>query len=261
MEERKRSFDKVVQAYDRRRPRYVPELFDAISQFARLTPDSRLLEVGCGTGQATEPFLNRGCSVTAVELGKNMAAYVKEKFRNFPNFHVFNQPFEEFAGEEGGYDLLYSATAFHWIAPETGYPKALRLLKPGGTLALFWTRPTLAPNQPLTREINALYAGKYARYFPPDEAKKPESRGRLFEKIQREIECFGFTELSFQLFHGTRVMTGREYAELLDTYSDHRTLEEPVKREFYHAVQSAIESHGDRLELLDTMDLYLARKP
>lgn len=38
-------------------------------------------------------------------------------------------------------NIRYSATAFHWIPEEIGYPKVIQMLKPHGTLALFWNKP------------------------------------------------------------------------------------------------------------------------
>lgn len=35
------------------------------------------------------------------------------------------------------FDLVISATAFHWISPEIGYPKAAQVLKDSGYIAIF----------------------------------------------------------------------------------------------------------------------------
>ena len=91
----------------------------------------RALEVGIGTGQATRPFLEAGCRVTAVELGEKLAAYSQVKFQNFFNLEILQGDFMKCPLQGDSFDLLYSATAFHWIPEEQGYPKALRLLKAG----------------------------------------------------------------------------------------------------------------------------------
>lgn len=105
----------------------------------------RALEVGIGTGQATRPFLEAGCRVTAVELGEKLAAYSQVKFQNFFNLEILQGDFMKCPLQGDSFDLLYSATAFHWIPEEQGYPKALRLLKSGGTLAVWWNHPCPAP--------------------------------------------------------------------------------------------------------------------
>jgi Cof subfamily protein (haloacid dehalogenase superfamily) len=58
------------------RPRYCAALFDEIFAAAGVDETTRALEMGPGTGQATEAFLRRGCHVTAVELGENLADFL-----------------------------------------------------------------------------------------------------------------------------------------------------------------------------------------
>ena len=47
-------FDSVPEAFDRWRPRYCDELFGCVAARAALGPGRRSLEIGPGTGQATE---------------------------------------------------------------------------------------------------------------------------------------------------------------------------------------------------------------
>jgi ubiquinone/menaquinone biosynthesis C-methylase UbiE len=58
--ERRLSFDRIAQDYDRRRPSYPAALVDHIVQTVRLGPQSRLLEIGCGSSKATILFAQRG---------------------------------------------------------------------------------------------------------------------------------------------------------------------------------------------------------
>ena len=84
------SFNEDVVNYDRWRPRYCKELFDDIIQYSELEQTKKAIEVGVGTGQATEPFLATGCELTAVEIGEDLAEYTKEKFKEYGNFKVYN---------------------------------------------------------------------------------------------------------------------------------------------------------------------------
>ena len=135
------TFNEDVKNYDKWRPTYCKELFNDIIQYSELNQNKKAVEVGIGTGQATLPFLMTGCYVTAIELGKNLSEYSKEKFKEYINFSIYNTSFEDFEDNDNSVDILYSATAFHWIPEDISYPKALRLLKNGGTLALFWNKP------------------------------------------------------------------------------------------------------------------------
>ena len=67
------TFDEAPELYDRVRPGYPEEAFEDLATLARLRPGSRVLEIGCGTGQATVPLAARGFEVVAVELGAGLA--------------------------------------------------------------------------------------------------------------------------------------------------------------------------------------------
>jgi SAM-dependent methyltransferase len=63
MEERNRlraTFDRVAPLYDEARPTYPEELFDDVVSLSGIPPGGRILEIGCGTGQATVLFARRG---------------------------------------------------------------------------------------------------------------------------------------------------------------------------------------------------------
>ena len=251
------SFNDDVANYDRWRPGYPDELFEKVLRYSRIGPGKRALEIGIGTGQATGPILQTGCAVTAVELGGNLAAYAKEKFREYPNLAVRNLPFEEFNEPDGSFDLIYSATAFHWIPEETGFPKAFRLLKSGGTLALWWNRPLPSGPEELNREIQRVY-----ETCRPDIARKPEKdKSSLYRTIRETVQAYGFMDLEFRLFHAERTFQADSYVQLLNTYSDHRTAAPEMKEKFESEIRRVIRSHGDRITLSDAVDLYLARKP
>ena len=67
----RKSFDNDAINYDKWRPRYCNELFNDIIEYSRLNPEKECIEIGCGTGQATEPILKTGSSLLALELGEN----------------------------------------------------------------------------------------------------------------------------------------------------------------------------------------------
>jgi len=73
------TFDEVAELYDRARPGYPPELFDDLVALAGLGPASRVLEIGCGTGQATIPLVERGLDMTCLELGQSLAAVARQR--------------------------------------------------------------------------------------------------------------------------------------------------------------------------------------
>ena len=74
-----RLFDEVAELYDRVRPTYPDELFADLVAITGIHEGSSVLEVGCGTGQATRSLAALGFSVTAVEPGAGMAALARQR--------------------------------------------------------------------------------------------------------------------------------------------------------------------------------------
>lgn len=256
--ELKYTFDEEVLNYEKRRPNYGTEIYKDIMEYGKITKGKSLLEIGCGTGQATEPFLKANCKVTAVELGENLASYTREKFKAYDNFNVIQGAFEDYDCEENKFDMLYSATAFHWIPEEYGYKKAYNIIKSCGTIALFWNKPS--PNHednPVHEKIQAIYKELLPQWSI--EASNNQDKPR-YSSISK-IEEYGFINAEFKLYHNMRKMTGVEYIELLNTYSNHIALEEPLKSQLFQRIKSAIEESGDEIIIKDTVELFLAQKP
>src|SRR5437870_5484537 len=131
------TFDDVALLYDQVRPGYQEALFEDVVVLSGIPPGGRILEIGCGTGQATLPFARRGYRILAVELGANLAAVARAKLAAYPAVQVHIGTFEEWPVEERAFDLAIAATAFHWIDPAVRCRKTAAALRPGGALALF----------------------------------------------------------------------------------------------------------------------------
>ena len=153
------TFDTVAYAYEKLRPGYCDELYKKIFNYANINHLSDVVEVGIGSGQATLPFLKTGCSLTAVEIGENFSRLCKEKFSAYPKFDVITSRFENVDFEDGAYDLIYSASAFHWIPETIGYSKVFSMLRSGGVFARFANHPFE------TKEI-LLFAKKWTIFIP-----------------------------------------------------------------------------------------------
>ncbi len=252
-------FDENVVQYDRYRPRYTVELYKDIIDFASITEESKILEIGCGTGNATLPFIQTGAKVTAVELGENLSQYTMQKFCSYENFNVVNTRFEDYSSREK-YNLIFAATAFHWIKPEYAYARCKELLTPNGVLATFWNTPRISRrNDKLYSEIQSLYA----EYLPDS---KEESEALLDSKwyalrcsrLNGYFEIYGFDHTKFKIYRDTRTFTADDYVGLLHTYSDHMVLNPEKRHDFFDKIQAVIKKHG-KIDLIDTVDLYMGR--
>ena len=256
------TFDTVASTYEKFRPGYAAELYKTIFDYAPIGLTEKAVEVGIGGGQATLPFLQTGCSLTAVEYGEQFSQICQKKFSAFSKFHVITDKFENVDFETDTYNLVYSASAFHWIPEDIGYSKVFSRLKSDGVFARFANHPAPDKGRPnLTEEIQALYAAYYYKFH-----NKTPSRPAEFQASEAAARAeiagkYGFTDITYSLFRRTRSFTAEEYITLLGTYSDHIVMEEGIRTEFFRKIAEAIEKHGGQITIYDTMDLQLARKP
>jgi SAM-dependent methyltransferase len=215
------SFDEDAERYDRARPGYPHDLFDDLAALAGLQPRSRVLELGCGTGQATVPLARRGYEVAAVELGPKLAEVARRKLAAFPSVHVVNAEFEQWPLPTEPFDLVVAATSFHWLDPSLRLAKSAEALRPGGTLAVISTHHVAGGDA----EFFATVQGCYERWMPgtppgldlPTAAEVPPGT-REFERDGR------FGEVGFRRYEQELTYTTSEYLDLIQTYSGHRAL-------------------------------------
>ncbi|MBR6573737.1 MAG: class I SAM-dependent methyltransferase [Clostridia bacterium] len=255
------TFDTVAPVYEKLRPGYVEELYRTLFEYIPIDESSKVVEVGSGGGQATLPILKTGCELIAVEYGEQFSELLKEKFQGYHNFSVITGKFEDTAFEEGAFDLVFSASAFHWVPEKIGYEKVFSMLKSGGAFARFANHPYRDKGNPaLSKEIDELYDEYYYKFHN----KKRQVLTEYSEEQAQEramIACqYGFTDIQYALFHRERVFSGKEYIQLLGTYSDHIAMEETIRTEFFSKIEDAIDRHGGTITIYDTIDLQLARK-
>lgn len=243
--------------YDNFRPKYPHELFTDIISYSSVNKESNSLEIGIGTGQATEAILQTGCRVTAIELGDRLSRFVKEKFRKYDNFNVINADFMALPLEPDSYDLVYCATAFHWLPIEEGYKRVKSILKSGGTVALFWNHPFPNRKDDISNRVNRQVYDKYR----PFDKEIVEFCEKDCERRKRELDRFGFKNIETKLYHRVRTLTSDSYIALLNTYSDHRALDAKTRNAFEAEMKTSIDDIGGKINIYDTIDLYLAQKP
>ncbi|MFI9359202.1 class I SAM-dependent methyltransferase [Streptomyces lydicus] len=156
-----RAFDAVAAQYAAARPGYPPALFDAVEELAgRPLAGARVLDVGAGTGIATALLAARGARVTAVEPGAAMAGRLRAAHPATPLVRALGDalPF----ADDAGFDLVGYAQSWHWTDPARSVPEALRVLRPGGALALWWNIPD--PGVPWAAEQEARLARRLPGY-------------------------------------------------------------------------------------------------
>jgi SAM-dependent methyltransferase len=244
-----RVFNEVPQLYDRVRPGYPDELFADLVSITGLDDRSSVLEVGCGTGQATRALAALGCSVTAIEAGGDMAAVARQRLAAFGNVTVETSTFESWDDRGERFDVLVAASAWHWVDPWIGWQKAHDVLHPGGWMALLGNVVVRRPGEP---EVYAETADLHQRFSPgnPGWGHPP-----LDDDVRTTGEGWGLVEDPGGLFGPTIVrwyptvqwFNGEGFADLLRSTSLYRSLDRDVREPLLHAIAERIRTQmGDR---------------
>lgn len=244
-------FDTIPDKFDQYRPRYSKELFDDLIAYAGIGPGKTVLELGPGTGQATDPVLLTGCDYHAIELGEHLYAKMKEKYGKYPNFHIVNDDFITRDFGDARFDMIYSAATIQWIPEEIAFPKTFSLLKPGGVLAMMLTKGDYRENnEALYQKIQKVY----------DAYWKPEIHYTQHFCYTNAVN-WGYTAFERREYHGQRIMTAEDYVNYSGTHCDHMTIPRETAEKFFAGLYEAVRSEGDRIVFDDTYVLYLAKKP
>jgi SAM-dependent methyltransferase len=257
LEHLRNSFNEAAGLYDEIRPGYPQEIIDAIITLAELPPGGRILEIGCGTGQITIPFAAKGYTILALELGDAMAALAAQNCRPYPRVEIVQTSFEGWAVQPQAFDLVLSAQAFHWIAPDEGCARAAATLKSGGAIALVWNLD-ISEHSAFWQATQPIYTA-YFPQTPADDAdvSLQEKANRYKEALRRSD---AFENLQERRHAWEITYSGADYLKLLNTFSNHRTLPEPNKTRFFEAIAEVIDRSGGVVHRVYETLLLLARK-
>ncbi|MFC6086853.1 class I SAM-dependent methyltransferase [Sphaerisporangium aureirubrum] len=251
-------FDEDAELYDRARPAYPPELFDALAELAGIGPGRRVLEIGCGTGQATLPLAERGCEIVAVELGPAMARVARRNLAAFPSAEVVTAAFEDWPLPERPFDAVVSATAFHWIDPAVRVAKSAAALRPGGALATIATHHVAGG----TADFFAAVQDCYERFDPATPPGLRPSAAADIPHDGAEIDASDrFGPAAFHRCEWDVPYTTAQYVDVLNTYSGHRALPPDDRAGLLDCVTALIDGrHGGHIVKRYMAELRVARR-
>ncbi len=254
--EKGRTFEKISSLYDRARISYPKQLIDDIITYSGISQNGKILDVGCGTGQATLLFAQRGYQVIGLDPGQEMVNIAKEKCSSFPKVSFKVKTFEEVKFPEASFETIISGMAWHWIKPENQYEKVFRILKAKGTLALFWSYQQKEESDFMkcTGKILDKYGGidkgpagswgKQIADFTYDEL----SRSRLFTSVEtREYE----EDIEF---------SKQKYLDLVISYSYFQRLPQEKRRSLTEDLQELYKQYEEPFIIPYKYVMVLAKK-
>lgn len=257
------TFDEVAELYDAVRPTYPPQMVEAVTSVLQGTL-GRILEIGCGTGQATLLFAPQGHRITALEPGSNLAALAAKNLAAYPQVDIQTMTFEEWPVNVSQYDLVLSATAFHWVSPDVRYTKSAQALAADGWLAVFWNTGADDESE-VGQQIHAAYnkhmpSAQVHPYVTHHPAGRSTRQGPKISRWQQEIDQSQlFGSVSMMQFPWTQWYATERYLQLLETYSDHHVLPPQNKRELFGEIAGILERQGGGRNMPYLTVLYLAQ--
>ena len=247
-EDRSTVFGRDAAAYDRYRPSY-PRA--AVERMLSLTEVRKALEVGAGTGKATESLARPGIDVLCLEPSVEMAELLTAK--QLPGVRVVVGLFEAWEPHEAVFDLVYAAQAWHWVDRDSAYQRTMRALRPGGAVGLMW-------NLPLDRYT--AFEEVYRAHAPEILEEEDERIGRRDGHDWREdLREAGFLDVERFSVEWSEILSGNGLAGLHSTYSDHIVLPEPRRQALLAALSEAVVDKGGSVELRYSTEVFTGIVP
>ena len=254
---RRESFDTVAELYNQYRPGYPAEVVDAIVGAAGLKAGDRVLEIGCGTGQLTGPLLDWGAHVHAVELGVHLAAIARAKFQGKPNCIIDTAAFEEWPIPAEPFDVVVSATAFHWIDAAVRANKCWEALGPGGALVALYPHHIEGGSVQYFQDSQTYYLKWGLSTHPDWRLPTADEVPRMYEDIDKHP---GFA-VERRFLEIVRHLTREQYVGQLRTDSLILTLAPQAREGFLSDIAALIDSRcGGSIDRRFRYEIVIARK-
>lgn len=257
-ERRKQSFGKVVEDYDKYRPSYPADVLNLLKNEFGLNANSKVLEIGCGTGQFTQLIAPIGCDIDAVDISNEMISYAKSKLDQ-PNVKFYNASFEDFATEPNKYDFIVSATAFHWVTPIARLNQTAKVLKDDGLLCYFYNHNDFQTStEPVRLAIQAVYDRLVTR---DKETKKVKVLEDKVNDLSKELDqAQTFNKAGFYAFDNTVTYSTEDYIGVLGTYSYQNTLPTEQRKQLFAGIREAVNAHGGSVRIPYETKVYCYKK-
>jgi SAM-dependent methyltransferase len=187
----KERFTNRVDDYVRYRPGYPPELFGLLLVECGLGHESRVADVGSGTGILTRALIEAtGARVFAIEPNAAMRGAAERSLAREPRFESLATSAEATGLPEASVDLVIAAQAFHWFDPPRARAEFARILKPGGKVALVWNqRADTALNRDYEEMLDR-FAPEYPNVRERERASEPKMRA-FFSPVAPAVRTFG----------------------------------------------------------------------
>lgn len=236
---RKESFDDFAEYYDRYRLGYPEEVVKAIVASSQLGEGSRVLEIGCGTGQLSVPLAERGVNLVALDLGPNLVALARKNLSHFARAEVLVCTFEDWPLPDEPFNAVVSANAFHWLDRELRFSKSAEALKIGGVLCIGHAHHVCGGTPGFFEDTQQYYIKWGLSHDPFFQPPRPADAPVMYPELDERPE---FGPVFRQRFEISRQHTTETYVGWLQTDSLISTLTDGARQGFLGDIAGLIQA-------------------
>jgi trans-aconitate methyltransferase len=249
-------FNLTSEYYDRYRPSYPKEIIHTLFEKTAINEHSELLEIGAGSGKATELLAGINCRITCVDPGADLVRRGNERFKDFPKIKFNCSRYEDYEFGDDLYDMIFSFQAFHWVTQPLGYRKCALELRDNGFLALVWNMYITYDND-LDNELLGISSkhGGFADFLSAGECEKRIAS--IAESIDNS-SLFNKAEVFKHFWEHT--YTADDYYGFCLTGNSFIQKSDDEKRFAYEDISKLAEKHGGKIIRPYLCVLYLASK-
>lgn len=175
------NFDTIARTYDRLNRLMTLGLDRRWRKRALRGIQGNVLDVACGTGDMAVSLVERGCTVTGVDISKEMMAIAKRKA---PQAEYRLADVERLPFGDAGFDAVTCAFGVrNFVHLEQGLCEMLRVLKPGGRMVIL---ELATPDSSFIRPFYNLYT----RHVIPWLGQRLAGSREAYTYLPRSIERF-----------------------------------------------------------------------
>ncbi len=172
-----KGFNLVSDAYENGRPEYPNDAIDFLISELKLNKNSRVADIGAGTGKFTKFLQKCNAEIIAIEPVEGM----RKKFSSIlPEIKIINGTAEKIPLENNTLDAVVVAQAFHWFDGEQALNEIHRVLKPNGKIGLIWN----------ARDENIPWVAELTEIIDPYERGAPRYKSGNWKKAFAKTNLF-----------------------------------------------------------------------
>ncbi len=237
-----KSFNNIAETYHKGRPGYPTALFEEVKEICGITSESRLLEIGAGSGIASKELAKYGAQLVVLEPGAELMAIAKKELEGVPHASFVQSVLEDYE-PEALFDTALSFTAFHWVTGDK-FGKAAEMLKQGGHLVLVWNSFRQS-EEPVSKETGEIYHAYLPDIFPRTDMSVNERAQLKVDTREEEIKSDDrFALIAKKEYESHYQHDAESFCNLLMTYPVIEGLGQERRKRFLDAMAEVVRKHG-----------------